>query len=185
MAAHQGVVSGWLDCQFRQSQHHACEHVDDDLLVDAARRLAKDPVSAEQTGHEAVYRLLLAVDVAQRQHTALVQQGKLGEVHGVLPRRSEYHLGLLLQGAGPEKEDHDQGVGEAHFGAVDGAIADGFEEDEGLFVFGVEDDALEGGLGRTVSACCIGSIANGVLPGAACMCRPWRDVVSVDGRHGR
>lgn len=61
----------------------------------------------------------------------------------MLPRRSEYHLDLLLQGAGSEEEDHDQSVGEAHFGAVDGAIADGFEEDEGLFVFGVEDDALE------------------------------------------
>lgn len=37
-----------------------------------------------------------------------------------------------------------QGVWEADFCAVDGAIAEGFEQDEGLFVFGVEEDfALE------------------------------------------
>jgi len=34
-------------------------------------------------------------------------------------------------------------VREADFGAVDEAIADGFEEDEGLVVFGVEDEFLE------------------------------------------
>lgn len=95
----------------------------------------------------------------------------------MLPRCSEYHLGLLLQGAGPEEEDHDQGVGKAHFGAVDGAIADRFEEDEGLFVFGVEDDALEGGLGGLSQHLSRGGIATGGLPGAACMCRPWRDVL--------
>lgn len=35
-------------------------------------------------------------------------------------------------------------MGEADFGAVDCAIADGFDEDEGGFVFGVEDDSLDG-----------------------------------------
>lgn len=48
--------------------------------------------------------------------------------------------------AGAEEEDHDEGVGEADFGAVDGAIADSFEEGEGGFVLRVEDDFLEGGL---------------------------------------
>ena len=39
-------------------------------------------------------------------------------------------------------------MGEAHFGAVDEAIAEGFEEDERLVVSGVEDDLLEFILGR-------------------------------------
>lgn len=72
----------------------------------------------------------------------------------MLLRRFKDHLNLLLDGTGPEEEDHDEGVREAHFRAVDGAITDGFEEDERLLVLGVEDDALEGGLhGGTVSAC--------------------------------
>jgi len=32
---------------------------------------------------------------------------------------------------------------EADFGAVDEAIADGFDEDEGFVVLGVEDDSFE------------------------------------------
>ena len=62
----------------------------------------------------------------------------------MLSGRFEDEPEFLAHGAGAEEEDHDEGVGEAHFGAVDGAIADGFEEDEGLVVGGVEDDlALE------------------------------------------
>ena len=54
---------------------------------------------------------------------------------------------FLAHGAGAEEEDHDEGVREAHFGAVDGAIAERFEEDERLLVFGVEEDIfLDGGL---------------------------------------
>ena len=44
---------------------------------------------------------------------------------------------FLAHGAGAEEEDHDEGVREAHFGAVYGAIAQRFEEDERLLVFGV------------------------------------------------
>ena len=39
---------------------------------------------------------------------------------------------------GAEEEHHDEGVWEADFGAVDEAIADGFEEDEGIMEAGVE-----------------------------------------------
>lgn len=58
----------------------------------------------------------------------------------MLPRRFVDEPELLTDGAGAEEEDHDHGVGKADFGAVDEAIADGFEEDEGLMVGWVEDD---------------------------------------------
>lgn len=51
-------------------------------------------------------------------------------------------LDLLLHGAGPEEEDHDQRMREADFGAIDQAIADGFDEYERVVVLGVEDDVL-------------------------------------------
>ena len=63
----------------------------------------------------------------------------------MLPRRFEDEPEFFAQGAGAEEEDHHQRVREAHFGAVDGAVAEGFEEDQGLLVGGVEEDvAFEG-----------------------------------------
>jgi hypothetical protein len=50
---------------------------------------------------------------------------------------------LFPYGAGPEEEYHNQGVWEAHFCAVDEAIADGFDEDERLVVARVEDELLQ------------------------------------------
>lgn len=42
---------------------------------------------------------------------------------------------------------------EADFDAVDEAISDGFEEDEGLVVFWVEDDLLKLALRLYISCC--------------------------------
>lgn len=53
---------------------------------------------------------------------------------------------LGAEAAVPEEEDHDERVREAHFGAVDEAIAEGFDEREEVVVAGVEDDLLEGSL---------------------------------------
>lgn len=54
--------------------------------------------------------------------------------------------------AGPEQAYHDQGVREAHFGAVHGTVAGALEHGEDVMVPGVEDDALDRGLCRAVSA---------------------------------
>lgn len=53
--------------------------------------------------------------------------------------------------AGAEQEDHDEGVGEADFGAIDEAVADCLDEGERGMVAGVEDYALQGGLCLRVS----------------------------------
>lgn len=42
----------------------------------------------------------------------------------------------------PEQKDHDEGVWEADFCAVDEAIADGFDEHEDVMVFWVEEDGI-------------------------------------------
>jgi len=42
----------------------------------------------------------------------------------------------------PERGLH-EGVREADFGSVDGAIAGGFEEGEVVGIFGVQDDAVD------------------------------------------
>lgn len=60
---------------------------------------------------------------------------------------------LFADGAGAEEEDHDEGVWETDFGSVDGAIADGFDQGERGVVFGIEDYALCGCLGRVRIAC--------------------------------
>jgi len=61
----------------------------------------------------------------------------------VLPRGFEDEPEFLSEGAGAEEEDHDESVGKADFGAVDEAIADGFEEDEGVVEARVKDYAFE------------------------------------------
>lgn len=53
---------------------------------------------------------------------------------------------LLLDGAGAEEQDHDEGMGEADFCAIDGAIAGALDDGEQVMVGRVEDDALDGGL---------------------------------------
>ena len=60
-----------------------------------------------------------------------------------MPRRFEDEVELFAQGAGAEEEDHDKGVGKAHFGAVDGAIAGGFDDGEERLEGRVEDDGFE------------------------------------------
>ena len=47
---------------------------------------------------------------------------------------------LLPYRARAEEEDHDEGVREADFGAVNCAIPYGFEEDQGLLVGRIQDD---------------------------------------------
>ena len=61
----------------------------------------------------------------------------------MLPRRFEDEVELLAQGAGAEEEDHDEGVRKAHFRAVDGAIAGGFDDREERLEGGVEDEGFE------------------------------------------
>ena len=145
-AADQAVIARRLHSQLGKSEDHTGKDVDADLLVHAAcarLTMAKDPVAAKQARHETMHALLFAaVDALQRQHTALVQQRELGEVRGMLPCGFVDELDLLLHGAGPEQEDHDQRVREADFGAVDEAIADGFDEHERVVVLGIEDDVL-------------------------------------------
>ena len=48
----------------------------------------------------------------------------------MLARGFEDEQQFLAHGAGAEEEDHDESVGEADFGAVDGAVAGGFEDRE-------------------------------------------------------
>lgn len=145
-AADQAVVSRRLHSQLGEGQDDTSKDVNTDLLVHAtcARlAMAKDPIATKQASHETVHALLFAaVDALQRQHTALVQQRELGEVRGMLPCGFVDELDLLLHGAGPEEEDHDQRMREADLGAIDEAIADGFDEDERVVVLGVEDDVL-------------------------------------------
>lgn len=139
-AADERVVARRLHGQLGQTQHHSREDVDADLLADAAEsRLAmpENPVAAEQASEEGVHAVLLAVDALEREHGGLVEEGELGQVVRV-------QAGCLVDGpeflthrAGAEEEDHDQGVWEAHFDAVDEAISDGFEEDQRLMVLGV------------------------------------------------
>jgi len=49
-----------------------------------------------------------------------------------------------------EEECHDEGVGEADFGAVDEAIADSFDEGKYVVVLGVEDEGFY---------CCLGGVS--------------------------
>ena len=70
--------------------------------------------------------LFAAVHVLQEKTSTLIQECESGQVGGMLPRRFEDQPRLFTESATPEQEDHYQGVGEADFGAVDGAIADGF-----------------------------------------------------------
>jgi hypothetical protein len=66
-------------------------------------------------------------------------------------------------------------VGEADFGAVDGAIADGFDEDERVVVARIEDDLLEGVLGkeRVVLVWIAVGSSRGMVCGMGCT---WRDL---------
>ena len=52
---------------------------------------------------------------------------------------------FLSKAAAAEEEDHDEGVGEADFGAVHGAIAGGFKDAEEWVEGGGEDEGFEGG----------------------------------------
>jgi hypothetical protein len=96
----------------------------------------------------------------------------------VLARGFVDEVDLLAERARAEEEDHDQGVGEADFGAVDRAIADGFEEGERCFVLRVEDDGFERGLGAcgqyggAVVSCRGSGVSGG---GRSHTCRAWRD----------
>lgn len=84
--------------------------------------------------------LFAAVSVLEQETAALVEKRELGEVGGMLSCRFVDEPELFSHRAGAEEKDHDEGVGEADFGAVDEAIADGFEEDERLVIGWVEDD---------------------------------------------
>lgn len=142
--ADKGIVAGRKNGELRKRQHHTSKDIDAYLLIHRARRsssVAEHPVSAVKAGQQGVKAVFLAtIHVLQQQTAALVQQGEAGEVGGVLPRGLEDEPQLLSKGAASEEEDHDEGMGEADFRPVDGAIADGLEEDEGLFVSWIEED---------------------------------------------
>jgi hypothetical protein len=64
----------------------------------------------------------------------------------MVPRRAQDQACFLTERPRAEEEDHDEGVGEAHFRAVDGAVARCFEEREDVVVGWVFDDGFERGL---------------------------------------
>ena len=76
----------------------------------------------------------------------LVDDGELGEIAGVRAGRAVDEVDLLPDGAGAEQKDHDEGVGEAHLGAVHGAVARPLHDRQQVMVRRVEDDALDRGL---------------------------------------
>lgn len=76
----------------------------------------------------------------------LVDRGELGEVAGMRARGAEDEVDLLPKGARAEEEDHDEGVREAHLGAVDGAVARSLYDGQQVMVRRVEDHPLDGGL---------------------------------------
>jgi hypothetical protein len=138
-----------LNGQLGQRKHHARKDVDDNLLVDAALAAREDGIPANQPGYEAVVPPLLAsshVRVSKEQHAGFVDERKEAEVAGVRAGRFEDELDLFAEGSGAEEEDHDEGVWEAHLGAVHDAVADTLEEREDVMVGWVEDDFLECGL---------------------------------------
>jgi hypothetical protein len=61
----------------------------------------------------------------------------------MLSGRFEDRFDLLLECAGAEQEDHDQGMGESNLCAIDDTVADGLEDHERRLVLRVEDDILE------------------------------------------
>lgn len=93
-------------------------------------------------------RFFPRVGLSEQEHAGFVEESESCEIAGVLACGFVDEVDLFAQGAGAEEEDHDQGVGKAHFGAVDCAITDGFDEGERCFVLGVEDDGFKGGLGE-------------------------------------
>jgi len=56
----------------------------------------------------------------------------------------EDQVELLAKRTGAEEEDHDEGMGKADFGTVDGAVAHGFDVGEVVGIVGVEDDSVYG-----------------------------------------
>ena len=61
----------------------------------------------------------------------------------MLARCFQDEVQLFTQGARAEEEDHDEGVGKAHFGAVDGAIAGRFDDGKKRLEGRVEDNGFE------------------------------------------
>lgn len=144
---------GTLQTQSGECQHDPCEHVDHDLLRHTACAVlaaAKHEISAHGAGEEGVVRSFLPrptrVEHAQYQHARLVYHGEGREVAGVLPRGFEDEPDLFPHGAAAEEENHDESVGEAHFGAVDGAIAGGFQDGQQRVQGWRHDDGVEGGV---------------------------------------
>lgn len=76
----------------------------------------------------------------------LVDGGELGEVAGVGAGGAVDEVDLLADGAGAEQEDHDEGVGEAHLGAIHGAVARPLYDRQQVMVGRVENHALDRGL---------------------------------------
>lgn len=62
----------------------------------------------------------------------------------MLSCRFEDELELLLYWSGPEEQDHDQGMWEADFGAVDQAITDCLDEHKRIVELRIKDYALQG-----------------------------------------
>lgn len=60
----------------------------------------------------------------------------------MLPSGFVYEFAFLPEGAVAKQEDHDEGVRETDFCAVDEAVADGFDEHEDVMVFRVEENGV-------------------------------------------
>lgn len=56
---------------------------------------------------------------------------------------AQHEVDLLAHGAGSEQEDHDEGVREAHLGAVDGAVARALDDGQQVAVRRVEENGLD------------------------------------------
>lgn len=85
------AVARQLHRQLRQRQHHPREHVDDDLLIDAAlAAAAEDGVAADQTGEEGVVAAFARLGreglVVQQEHAGFVEESEGREVAGVRAR---------------------------------------------------------------------------------------------------
>lgn len=155
LARHEGEARTplGLDGEPGEREHHAREHVDDDLLVDARDLAAllgappEDGVPAQQPGGEGVVPPFLAgrrAVVLEQVARQLVDEGEPREVPRVRLRRAQHEGQLLLQGARPEQEHHDQRVREPHLGPVHGAVPRALGHGQQVVVRRVEDHALEG-----------------------------------------
>ena len=138
-----------LHRQPRQGQHHPRKDIHDNLPIHTAQPTFSPPENDIPTHQASPKRMTppffpLHRQPPQDQHDRLVNGGERRQVPRVLPRGFEDQAQLAAKGTRAEEEDHDEGVGKADLGAVDGAVAGAFEDGEVVCVGGVEDEGAEG-----------------------------------------